>query len=345
MKGGSRVRDPGLAPAGEAKIAWARRHMPVLRAVAERLGEDGELRGRRIAACLHIEAKTACLALALRDAGADVALVPSNPLSTQDDVAAALAAAGVAVHAWRGASPDEYEAFLEAACDFRPDIVVDDGADLIVHLHTRRRDRLGDVIGASEETTTGLVRLRAMEADGSLRFPVVAVNDARMKYLFDNRYGTGQSVWDAILRTTNLLVAGRVVVVLGYGWCGRGVALRARGLGARVVVCEVDPVAANEAILDGCAVMPAVEAAAVGDVFVTATGCSGVLRREHFLRMKDGALLANAGHFDVEVDVRDLASLAVDRRPVRPGVEAFRLPAGRDAVLQGEGQSDIHNNH
>lgn len=332
------VRDPGLAGHGRVKIAWARRHMPVLERVARELAAGGELRGRRVGICLHLEAKTACLALALRDAGAEVAVCGSNPLSTQDDVAAALAAEGVRVFAWRGATPQEYREFLRAVARTRPEFVVDDGADLTELLHREERDALSGVVGGAEETTTGVHRLRAMARDGVLAFPVFAVNDSLAKFLFDNRYGTGQSVWDGVVRSTNLLVAGKVVVVVGYGWCGKGVALRARGLGARTVVCEVDPVAAAEALMEGHQVMPLAEAAAVGDVFITATGNRDVIRREHFERMKDGALLANAGHFDVEIAKPDLEALAAEVREARPGVREYRLADGRRLYLLGDGR-------
>jgi adenosylhomocysteinase len=331
----SRVRDPSLAPSGRERIEWARRHMPVLAAAARGIAARGRLRGLRVGMCLHLEAKTACLALALQEAGARVAITGSNPLSTQDPVAAALAAEGVTVFAWHGATAEEYREFLRSVLDFRPDLLLDDGADLIALYHAEGRQ---GVRGATEETTTGVHRLRAMEREGVLRLPVVAVNDARMKYLFDNRHGTGQSAWDGVMRATNLLVAGKSVAVIGYGWCGRGIARRAQGLGARVTVCEVDPVAANEAILDGCRVAPALEAAGECDIFITATGCRGVLGREHFLRMKDGAILANAGHFDVEVDVAALARLAAERRRVREHVEEFRLPDGRRLYLLAEGR-------
>lgn len=335
---GSIVRDPNLAPSGQLKIEWARQRMPVLAAAGRELAERGTLRGKRVGLALHVEAKTACLALTLKDAGADVAVCGCNPLSTQDDVAAALAAAGVRTFGWRGATAEEYDAFLGNVLDTRPQVLIDDGGDLITLLHTRRRDRLPEILGATEETTTGIHRLRAMEADGVLEFPVMAVNDALTKHLFDNRYGTGQSTWDGILRTTNLLIAGKTVVVLGYGWCGKGVALRARGLGAQVIVCEVDPVAACEAVNDGFRVLPSLEAAGEGEIFVTVTGCAGVLRREHFERMRDGALLANSGHFDVEISKPDLADLAAERRAVRPNVEEYRLRDGRRLYLLAEGR-------
>ncbi|MBX5465453.1 MAG: adenosylhomocysteinase [Clostridia bacterium] len=332
------VRDPSLAPSGRRKIDWAARHMPVLASLARELEEGGELRGRRLALCLHLEAKTARLAEVLHQAGAEVSVAGSNPLSTQDDVAAALAEEGVEVFAWRGATPEEYREFLERALSGRPELVIDDGADLIGLLHGERRDLLGGVRGAAEETTTGIRRIRALEAEGLLAFPVMATNDGLAKHLFDNRYGTGQSVWDAIMRTTNLTVAGKTVVVLGYGWCGKGVAARAAGLGAHVVVCEVDPVRANEALMDGFRVMPSLEAAAVGELFVTVTGMRDVLRREHFERMRDGAVLANAGHFDVEIAKPDLAALAVRREEVRPHVEGFVLADGRRLYLLAEGR-------
>ncbi len=332
------VRDPTLAPFGRLKIDWVRDRMPVLNAVRDELKAGGALRGRRVGLALHVEAKTAHLCLCLREAGAEVAIAGCNPLSTQDDVAAALAEAGVRMFGWRGATGEEYFDFIEKVAETRPELIIDDGGDLVTLLHTKRRDLLPGVLGGTEETTTGVHRLRAMERDGALEFPMVAVNNARCKFLFDNRYGTGQSTWDGIMRTTNLVVAGKAVVVLGYGWCGKGVAMRARGLGARVIVCEVDPVAANEALMDGHDVMPSVEAAEVGDIFVTVTGCAGVLRREHFERMKSGACLANAGHFDVEISKPDLAALSVSRRVVRPNVEEFVLADGRKLYLLGEGR-------
>lgn len=332
------VRDLSLAPAGAAKIRWAAEHMPLLRVLRDREGPSQPLKGRRVAAVLHLEAKTAVLILLLRDLGARVAVAGSNPLSTQDDVAAALAAEGVEVYARRGVTEEEYRELLARVAATEPELVIDDGADLIALLHTRMRHLLPRILGGAEETTTGVRRLRALAADGKLAFPVVAVNDARMKFLFDNRYGTGQSVWDAIMRTTNLVVAGKHVVVAGYGWCGKGVALRARGLGARVTVCEVDPIAANEALMDGFAVMPLRRAAATADVVVTVTGMRDVVRREHLLVMRSGVLLANAGHFDVEIDVASLRAMAVARREVRPGVSEYELPDGRRIHLLAEGR-------
>ncbi len=340
------VRDAGLAPAGRLKIEWVRAHMPVLAAVASdaRLAHGGQapLAGLRVAACLHLEAKTAQLLLTLRDLGADVVACGSNPLSTQDDVVAALAAEpGVTIYAWHGSTPAEYAGFLRMAAATGPDIVVDDGADLITALHTGFPHLLAGIRGGSEETTTGVIRLRAMAADGVLRFPVLAVNDTPMKRIFDNKYGTGQSVWDGILRTTNLCIAGRTVVVAGYGFCGKGVAMRAAGLGARVIVVEVDPVAANEALMDGYVVMPMLDAAGAGDIFITTTGCARVIRREHMTRMKEGAILANAGHFNVEIDLEDLAALcgpgSICRR-VRPNVDEYLTTDGRHLYLLGEGR-------
>jgi adenosylhomocysteinase len=332
------VRDPSLAAAGALKIDWAADHMPVLAAVSEAIAARGTLRGVRIGICLHLEAKTACLALALQRAGARVAITGSNPLSTQDDVCAALAARGCRVHAWHNPTAEEYVGCVDAVLAARPEVLLDDGGDMIARLHAQRPAQLAEVRGATEETTTGLHRLRAMAADGVLAIPVVAVNDARMKYLFDNRHGTGQSAWEGILRATNLLVAGKDVLVCGYGWCGRGVARRAQGLGARVTVSEIDPVAANEAVLDGCRVVPALQAMETAEMVVTCTGNRRVLGREHFLRCRDGVVLANAGHFNVEVDVAELAALATARRRVRPAVEEFRLGDGRRLYLVAEGR-------
>jgi adenosylhomocysteinase len=334
----SRVRDPGLAPAGALKIAWAERHMPVLAAAAAAIAARGSLRGLRVGISVHLEAKTACLALALQRAGAEVVVTGSNPLSTQDDVCAALAAAGPRVYAWHDPTPAEYAACLAAVVASGPDVMLDDGADLSVLAHRDYPEVVRRLRGATEETTTGLHRLRAMARAGVLGYPVLAGNDARMKYLFDNRHGIGQSVLDGILRATNLLLAGKEVAVFGYGWGGRGLARRAQGMGARVLVCEVDPVKANEALLDGCEVLPASEAAARAEILITCTGCAGVLTREHFLVMRDGAVLCNAGHFDVEVDVAALRELAVARAPARANVEAYRLPNGRTLYLVAEGR-------
>ncbi len=332
------VRDINLASGGRLKIDWVRAHMPVLNAIREEFEREKPFAGVRVAMSIHLEAKTAYLAEVLKAGGAQVAISGSNPLSTQDDVAAALAAAGIHVYAWHGATDREYIDHLIKVLEIRPHVVIDDGGDLVHLLHTSCRELASGVVGGCEETTTGVSRLKAMEREGKLLFPMIAVNDARCKFLFDNRYGTGESVWAGIMRTTNLLVAGKTVVVLGYGWCGRGVAMRAAGLGARVVVCEVDPVRALEAYMDGYLVMKSEQAAGVGDIFITVTGCRDVLRGRHFRRMKDGAILANAGHFDVEINKPELAAAAVSRRVVRQNIEEFTLPGGRRIYLLGEGR-------
>jgi adenosylhomocysteinase len=332
------VRDINLAPGGRLKIDWVRVHMPVLNAIRAEFEREKPFAGVRVAMSIHLEAKTAYLAEVLKAGGAEVAISGSNPLSTQDDVAAALAAAGIHVYAWHGATDREYTEHLVKVLEIRPHVVIDDGGDLVHLLHTSCRELASEVVGGCEETTTGVSRLKAMEREGKLLFPMIAVNDARCKFLFDNRYGTGESVWAGIMRTTNLLVAGKTVVVLGYGWCGRGVAMRAAGLGARVVVCEVDPVRALEAYMDGYLVMKSEQAAGVGDIFITVTGCRDVLRGEHFRRMKDGAILANAGHFDVEINKPELAAAAVSRRVVRQNIEEFTMPDGRRIYLLGEGR-------
>lgn len=332
------IRDMNLAPNGRLKIDWVRAHMPVLHAIRENFEKDLPFKGVRVALSIHLEAKTAYLAEVLKAGGADVAITGSNPLSTQDDVAAALAAAGIKVYAWYNASAEEYKEHLIKTLSNRPQIVIDDGGDLVHLLHTELTDLASGVMGGAEETTTGVLRLRAMEREGTLRFPMLAVNDAFCKYLFDNRYGTGESVWSGIMRTTNLIVAGKTVVVMGYGWCGRGVAMKARGLGAKVVVCEVDPIKAVEAHMDGYHVMNSEKAAEVGDVFVTVTGCRDILRKKHFERMKDGAILSNAGHFDVEINIPQLSELSVSRRVVRKDIEEFAMPDGRKIYLLGEGR-------
>ena len=332
------VRDPSLAPEGKLKIEWAQAHMPVLARIRERFAKERPFEGLRVAVALHVEAKTACLVRTLMAGGAEVAIAGCNPLSTQDDVAAALLEEGAAVFAKRGVDMREYEELLVRTLETKPHLLIDDGGDLVTILHTSRRDLLDTIRGGAEETTTGIHRLRAMERQGALQFPMINVNGAQCKHLFDNRYGTGQSVWDGINRATNLVVAGKTVVVGGYGWCGRGVAMRAKGLGAKVIVTEVDPVRAIEAHMDGFTVMPMKEAAAVGDYFVTVSGNRDVLRGEHFARMKDGAILANAGHFDVEINVRELAAMAVSRKRVRRDVEAFTMPDGRTLYLLAEGR-------
>lgn len=333
----STIRDAALAPEGRMKIDWVKKHMPVLAGLAEELGRTKPFAGLRVAICLHLEAKTAYMAQVIRDCGALVSITGSNPLSTQDDVAAALVADGLTVHAWYGATPEEYEEHLCRTLECKPHLLIDDGGDLVTLLHSRYRHLLEGVRGGAEETTTGLNRLRAMADEGQLQIPMMAVNDAYCKYLFDNRHGTGQSVWDGIMRATNLVVAGKTVVVLGYGWCGKGVALRARGLGARVVVCEVNPVRALEAVMDGNTCLPSLEAAGLGDIFVTVTGCRDVLGREHFLRMKEGAILANAGHFDVEISKEDLAALATHKGLARRNVEAYNIE-GKNIYLLAEGR-------
>jgi len=336
------VKDLGLAGVGKLKIEWAEQSMPVLRQVRERFAKEQPLNGIRLGACLHVTTETAVLMLTLKAGGAQVALCASNPLSTQDDTAAALVKEyEIPVFAHKGEDNAKYYRHLEAVLATRPQVTMDDGADLISQLHgegQRSRDLVADVIGGTEETTTGVIRLRAMQTEGVLAFPVIAVNDADTKHLFDNRYGTGQSTIDGILRATNILLAGRTVVVAGYGMCGRGVATRAHGMGAQVIVTEIEPMRALEAAMDGFRVMPMAEAAEAGDVFVTVTGNTSVIRKEHFGRMKDGAILCNAGHFNVEIDLDSLAGLATARRPVRPFVEEFVVGGGRRLYVLGEGR-------
>jgi adenosylhomocysteinase len=355
------VKDPSLAARGRLRVEWAERSMPVLRQIRERFEKEKPLSGVRLSACLHVTSETANLALTLAAGGADLVLCASNPLSTQDDVAAALVADGIAVFAIKGEDHATYYEHIRAALAHRPNLTMDDGADLVSSLlflalgkdsevdpvirnwarglsPDERRDLLDGVVGGTEETTTGVIRLRAMEKAGVLKFPVVAVNEARTKHLFDNRYGTGQSTLDGIVRATNLLVAGLNVVVAGYGWCGRGVAMRARGLGAHVIVTEIDPTKAIEAVLDGYRVMPMEEAAGVGDIFVTVTGNKGVLREEHFRKMKDGAVVCNSGHFNVEIDIPALEALSAGRRPIREFVEEFPLGDGRRIYLLADGR-------
>ena len=333
------VKDPGLAPEGRDRIAWAAKEMPVLALIKERFEKERPLEGVRIGACLHVTTETANLMMALAAGGADVALCASNPLSTQDDVAAALTEAGIKTQAIKGEDHNTYFRHINAVLDARPQITMDDGCDMVTVLHRERQEQIAEVIGGTEETTTGVIRLRAMAADGALRYPIVSVNDADTKHLFDNRFGTGQSTIDAIMRSTNLLLAGRTVVVAGYGMCGRGVASRARGMGAQVIVTEVDPLPALEAAMEGYRVMPLREAARIGDVFVTVTGDKGVIRREHMEVMKDGAVLANSGHFDVEIDKGALAELATGGiRRVRGFVDEYTFADGRKIHLLGEGR-------
>jgi len=332
------VQDQDLTAAGRARIAWAEREMHVLRRIRDRFVRERPLAGVRIAACLHVTAETAALARTLVAGGATVRLCASNPLSTQDDVAAALVEEQVGVFAVRGEDRETYYRHIQQALDLRPHLTLDDGADLVTTAHEQRRDVLGGITGGTEETTTGVIRLRAMARDGVLRYPIIAVNDARTKHLFDNRYGTGQSTIDGLLRATNLLLAGRTVVVCGYGLCGRGVAMRARGLGARVIVTEVDPLRALEAVMDGYQVLPLAEAAPAGEVFITVTGNRDVIRREHLERMRDGAVLANSGHFNVEIDIPALEDLAQAKQRVREHVDEYRLPDGRRLYLLAEGR-------
>jgi adenosylhomocysteinase len=333
------VRDISLAPRGKARIEWAARDMPVLRLIRERFAKDQPLKGVRMSGCLHITTETANLAITLKAGGADLVLCASNPLSTQDDVAAALVAEyGIPTYAIKGEDEQTYYRHINAALDHQPNMTMDDGCDLVSTLHTSRTELLGNVIGGMEETTTGVIRLRSMEKEGVLRFPVLAVNDSDTKHLFDNRYGTGQSTIDAIIRTTNVLFAGRTLVVFGYGWCGRGVASRARGMGARVIVCEIDPVRALEAVMEGYQVMPGVDAAALGDIFVTVTGDVNVIDRQHLERMKDGALLANSGHFNDEINIPELEKLSTGKRTVRDFVDEYTFADGRHVYLLADGR-------
>jgi adenosylhomocysteinase len=333
------VKDLGLAEKGRDRIDWAGREMKVLALIRERFEKERPLNGIRVAACLHVTTETANLLETLQAGGAEVAVCASNPLSTQDDVAAALCDQdGINAYAIKGEDNETYYGHIRAVLDHHPQITMDDGADLVSVLHKERREQLSEVIGGTEETTTGVIRLRAMAAEGELAYPIVAVNDARTKHLFDNRFGTGQSTIDGIIRATNLLLAGRVVVVCGYGMCGRGVSSRARGLGARVVVTEVSPVAALEAAMEGIEVLPLRDAARIGDVFVTVTGDTGVIREEHLGAMKDGAVLANSGHFDVEIDKTALEELSTARRRLREYVDEYRMPDGRRINLLAEGR-------
>ncbi len=333
------IRDIGLAELGRQRIAWAAREMPVLRQIRERFQRERPLDGLRIVACVHVTTETANLGYTLRAGGAEVVICASNPLSTQDDVAAALVADGFSVYAIKGEDHQTYYRHIHQALDHRPHIVIDDGADVVSTLHRDRRELLQDVFGSTEETTTGVIRLRAMARDDVLAFPVIAVNDADTKHLFDNRYGTGQSTIDAILRATNILLAGKTVVVAGYGWCGRGIAMRARGMGARVIVTEVNPIRALEALMDGYQVMSMRQAAPLGDLFITATGNRHVIDREHFRLMKDGAIVCNAGHFNVEINLQALEELAIGgRHQLRPLVEEYRLDGGRGIVVLAEGR-------
>ena len=333
------VKDAGLARAGVLRIEWAEKEMPVLAMIRERFEKEKPLAGIRIGACLHVTSETASLMRTLKAGGAELSLCASNPLSTQDDVAAALVVEfGISTFAIKGEDRDTYYRHMQNVIDFRPQITMDDGADVVGLLHTERKDVAEGVIGGTEETTTGVIRLKSMENDGVLRYPIVAVNEAMTKHMFDNRYGTGQSTLDGVIRATNRLIAGKVVVIAGYGWCGRGVALRAKGHGADVVVLEVDPLRALEAIMDGYRVMPMAQAAPIGDIFITATGDIHVIRKEHFEVMKDGAIVANTGHFNVEIDIPALEALSKSTRRVREFVDEFTLADGRNIYLLGEGR-------
>ena len=334
----SKIKDIALAPSGHDKINWVKNFMPVMNAIEKEYSVSKPLAGKRMVMTMHLEAKTAYLALVLQAAGAEVIATASNPLSTQDDVCAALVEDGVTVFAHHGCIMEEYDAYIDMALDCKPNIIMDDGGDLIYRLHNERRELLPDIIGGSEETTTGVLRDRALEASGKLEFPMIAANDAYCKYLFDNRYGTGQSTWEGIMRATNLVIAGKTVVIAGYGWCGKGGAMRAKGLGATVIITEVDPVKAIEAVFDGFRVMPMDEAAKIGDVFLTLTGDKDILRERHFASMKDGAVMANSGHFDVEINIPELESMTVSRRPVREGIEEFKFENGKKLYLLGEGR-------
>ncbi len=332
------IKDPSLAEAGKQRIEWASREMPVIRLIRERFATEKPLEGIRISACLHITSETANLALALKDGGANVILCASNPLSTQDDVTAALVEYGIPTYAIKGEDETRYYQHINTALDNRPHLTVDDGADLVTTLHTKRSDLLRGIIGGTEETTTGVIRLRSLEKSGELKYPIIAVNDAQTKHLFDNRYGTGQSTIDGITRATNILWAGKNVVVCGYGWCGRGIALRAKGLGAQVIICEIEPTRALEAFMDGYRVMPLIEAAKIGSVFITISGNKNVIDKAHLQVMKDGAILANSGHFNVEINIPALESMANGKRRIRSFIDEYTMNDGRHLCLLGEGR-------
>lgn len=334
----SMIRDIKLAPSGHDKIAWVKNFMPVMRAVDEEFSKTKPFAGIRMVITLHLEAKTAYMAEVFAHAGAEVAITGSNPLSTQDDVAAALVEDGIKVFAWHGCTEEKYFTFINRALDTKPMLLIDDGGDLVHTLHTSRRELLPGVYGGSEETTTGVHRLHGLAKEGKLAFPMIAANDAYCKYLFDNRYGTGQSTWEGIMRATNLVIAGKNVVIAGYGWCGKGGAMRARGLGANVIITEVDPIKAIEAVFDGFRVMPMDEAAKIGDIFLTLTGDKDIIRERHFKSMKNGAMMANAGHFGCEINIPELAGLSVSRRTVKPNIEEFVQADGRKLYLLAEGR-------
>ena len=334
----SEIRDINLWESGARKIEWVRRNCPLLSMLHDEFSKTKPFAGKKVALSVHLEAKTAYLCLTMAAGGAEMYITGSNPLSTQDDVAAALVHEGLEVHAWHGTTDEEYNSHIRAVLSVGPDIIIDDGGDLVHMMHTEFRDLAEKVIGGCEETTTGIIRLEAMNRENKLLFPMVRVNNAQMKHFFDNRYGTGQSVWDGINRTTNLIVAGKIVVVAGYGWCGKGTAMRAKGLGARVIVTEIDPVKAIEAVMDGFDVMPMKEAAALGDFFVTVTGCDKVIDEEDFAVMKDGAILCNAGHFDCEIDMARLKEIAVETEEMRNNIIGYKLPTGQRIYVLGEGR-------
>ncbi|MBW4615019.1 MAG: adenosylhomocysteinase [Desmonostoc vinosum HA7617-LM4] len=333
------VKDLALAPLGRQRIEWAGREMPVLRQIRDRFAQEKPFAGLRLVACAHVTTETAHLAIALKAGGADAVLIASNPLSTQDDVAASLVLDHeIPVFAQKGEDNETYNRHVQIALDHRPNIIIDDGSDVVATLIQERQHQIADLIGTTEETTTGIVRLRAMFKDGVLTFPAVNVNDADTKHFFDNRYGTGQSTLDGIIRATNILLAGKTIVVAGYGWCGKGTALRARGLGANIIVTEIDPIKAIEAVMDGFRVLPMAEAAPLGDLFITVTGNKHVIRAEHFDSMKDGAIVCNSGHFDIELDLKYLASQAKEIKQVRPFTEQYQLVNGKSVIVLGEGR-------
>ena len=332
------IKNAALAPLGRQKIEWARKHMPVLNGIAEDVKKNQSLKGLKVAVSVHLEAKTAYLAQVLAECGAEVYATGSNPLSTQDDVAAALSESGVTVYATHACTAEEYHDYLCKALSCVPDVMIDDGGDMLTILHEEHPEWAANLRGGCEETTTGVIRIRNRAKAGKLNFPMFSINDADCKHLFDNRYGTGQSVWDGIMRTTNLNVAGTTVVVAGYGWCGKGVSMRAKGMGAKVIVTEVDSVKAIEAVMDGFSVMPMDEAAKLGDIFITVTGCEGVVTTKHMLMMKEGAIMCNAGHFDVEVDVAGLRAMAKESCEIRKNIEGFLLENGKTIYLLGEGR-------
>ncbi len=333
------IKDIGLADLGKQRIEWAKRDMPVLSQIAERFAKEKPLSGIRLAACAHVTTETANLAIALKAGGADAVLIASNPLSTQDDVAAALVKYyGINVYAIKGEDIETYKKHVNMALDHKPQIIIDDGSDVVATLLSHRKDQIKDIIGTTEETTTGIIRLNAMEKDGSLQFPAMAVNDSQTKHMFDNRYGTGQSTLDGVIRATNILLAGKTIVVAGFGWCGKGTAMRARGLGANVVVTEIDPIKALEANMEGFRVMPMSEAAKIGDIFITVTGNMHVIDKEHFESMKDGAMVCNSGHFDIEINLAELAKISTGKLTVRPFTEEYTLKNGKHVIVLGEGR-------